>query len=80
MKSENFLWVTKKRFLCYDSPVRGSTMTEEELTGLDWSKFGGIRVVEEGEKREVLAGNHLYFRWGKSDEVGQRVALHNYMN
>lgn len=75
MKFENSLWVTKKRFLCYDSPVRGWVMTEEGLTGVDWRKFGGIRVVEEGEKREVLVGNHLYFRWDKSDEVGQRAAI-----
>ena len=72
---ENFLWVPKKRFLCYDSPRRGWTMAEEELTGENWRKFGGIRLVEEGEKRQVLVGDHVCFRWDKSDEAGQRTAI-----
>lgn len=50
-------------------------MAEDKLPGLDWTKFSGIKVIEEGEKKKVMVGGRPYFRWDSSDESGQRLAI-----
>lgn len=50
-------------------------MAEGELTGLDWEAIAGIRVIEDGERRQVLVGGRPYFSWSGSDEAGQKAAI-----
>ena len=67
--------VTKNRFLWYDTSERGcDTMAATKLPGIDWESTG-IRVIENGEKKQVLVGGRTYFSWNKEDESGQRLAI-----
>ena len=50
-------------------------MTGDKLSGLDWTKFNRIKVIEEGEKKSVMVEGQPYFRWNSSDEFGQRLAI-----
>lgn len=50
-------------------------MTEEKFPGLDWAELSGIKIKENGEKREVFVNGRSYFRWNNTDEIGQRTAI-----
>ena len=67
--------VTKNRFLWYHTYWRGhDTMAENKLPRIDWESTG-IKVIENGEKKQVLVGGRPYFSWNKEDECGKRLAI-----
>ncbi|MBI2447339.1 MAG: helix-turn-helix domain containing protein [Candidatus Omnitrophica bacterium] len=49
-------------------------MADSKLPGIDWESTG-IKVIENGEKKQVLVGGRSYFSWNSSDESGQRLAI-----
>ena len=49
-------------------------MSDRKLPGIDWESTG-IKVIENGEKKQVLVGGRPYFSWNSADESGQRLAI-----
>lgn len=49
-------------------------MSDSKLPGIDWESTG-IKVIENGDKKQVMVGGRSYFRWDNSDECGQRLAI-----
>ena len=66
--------VTKNRISWYYIPERrGDAMADSKLPRVDWESTG-IKVMEEGEKKQVFVGGRPYFSWNGSDESAERLA------
>lgn len=48
-------------------------MSDSKLPGVDWESTG-IKIMEEGEKKQVFVGGRPYFSWNGSDESAERLA------
>lgn len=49
-------------------------MSDSKLPCIDWETTG-IKVIENGDKKQVLVGGRPYFSWNGSDESAERLAV-----